>query len=183
MGPFLGDQRSPSRPGGQWSTIAGYSPSCVYVGNLLCSFQLVWPVPLAQVLPHPRLIFPSKTWFFGIYLGFQWQKSIRNQYLPHSESKSYQINSIKSLLIKIFPTAPKAHSNSSQIFSYDLIKRKNHSIFKKLLQHTSKPHGTKPMHRSSSRAFQRHQEHDLKHPSAVDLITTKQNKLPFFIGR
>jgi hypothetical protein len=30
-----------------------------------------------------------------------------------------------------------------------------------------------------SRAFQRHQEHDLKHPGWVDLITTKQNKLPF----
>jgi hypothetical protein len=27
-----------------------------------------------------------------------------------------------------------------------------------------------------SRAFQRHQEHDLKHPSLVDLITTKQKK-------
>ncbi len=25
---------------------------------------LVWLVPLAQVLPHPQLIFPSKTWFF-----------------------------------------------------------------------------------------------------------------------
>ncbi len=46
---------------------------------------LVWPVPLAQVLPHPQLIFPSKTWFFGIYLNFQWQKSLKNQYLPHSE--------------------------------------------------------------------------------------------------
>jgi hypothetical protein len=23
----------------------------------------VWPVPLAQVLPPPQLIFPSKTWF------------------------------------------------------------------------------------------------------------------------
>jgi hypothetical protein len=23
---------------------------------------------LAQVLPRPQLIFPSKTWFFGIYL-------------------------------------------------------------------------------------------------------------------
>jgi hypothetical protein len=54
----------------------------------------VWPVPLAQVLPHPQLIFPSKTWFFGIYLNFQRQK--KNQYLSHSESKSYQINSIKS---------------------------------------------------------------------------------------
>jgi len=35
----------------------------------------------------------------------------------------------------------------------------------------------KPIHPSSSRAFQRHQEHDLKNPCSVDLITTKQNKL------
>jgi hypothetical protein len=39
------------------------------------------------------------------------------------------------------------------------------------------------MHPSSLRAFQRQQEHDLKHPSLVDLITTKQNKLPSFIDR
>jgi hypothetical protein len=39
------------------------------------------------------------------------------------------------------------------------------------------------MHLSLSRAFQRHQEHDLKHPSLVDLITTKQNKLPSFMDR
>jgi hypothetical protein len=50
---------------------------------------LVWPVPLAQVLSRPQLIFPSKTWFFGIYLSFQWQKSLKNQYLSHSESKTY----------------------------------------------------------------------------------------------
>ncbi len=37
---------------------------------------LVWP--LAQVLPPPQLIFPSKTWFFGIYLSFQWQKALLN---------------------------------------------------------------------------------------------------------
>jgi hypothetical protein len=30
----------------------------------------VWPLPLAQMLPCPQLIFPSKTWFFGIYLNF-----------------------------------------------------------------------------------------------------------------
>jgi hypothetical protein len=40
--------------------------------NKLSSFidRLVWPVPLAQVLPCPQLIYPSKTWFFGIYLNF-----------------------------------------------------------------------------------------------------------------
>jgi len=40
------------------------------------------------------------------------------------------------------------------------------------------------MHPSSLRAFQRHQGHDLKHPVAVDLITTQQNKtkyLPSYI--
>jgi hypothetical protein len=52
-----------------------------------------------------------------------------------------------------------------------------------LLHGKSKCHGTQPMHPSSSRAFQRHQEHDLKHPGSVNLITTKQKKLPFFIDR
>ncbi len=52
--------------------------------------------PLAQALPRPQLIFPSKTWFLRIYLKFQRQKSLKNQYLPHSEYKSYQRNSIKS---------------------------------------------------------------------------------------
>jgi hypothetical protein len=35
--------------------------------------------------------FSFQTCFFGIYLNFQRQKSLKNQYLPHSESKSYQI--------------------------------------------------------------------------------------------
>jgi hypothetical protein len=33
------------------------------------------------------------------------------------------------------------------------------------------------MHPSLLKAFQRHQEHDLKHLNLVDLIITKQNKL------
>jgi hypothetical protein len=33
---------------------------------------------VAQVLPRPQLIFPSKTWFLGIYLNFQRQKSLKN---------------------------------------------------------------------------------------------------------
>ncbi len=47
----------------------------------------------------------------------------------------------------------------------------------------SKNHVTKPMHPSSLRAFQRHQEHNLKHLGLVDLITIKQNKLTSFIDR
>ncbi len=38
---------------------------------MLISYVIVWPVPLAQLLPRPQLIFPSKTWFFEIYLNFQ----------------------------------------------------------------------------------------------------------------
>jgi hypothetical protein len=58
---------------------------------------------------------------------------------------------------------------------------------KEIIQYswTSKCHGTKCM-QSSLRAFQRHQEHNLKHPSVVvDLITikTRENKLPSFMDR
>jgi hypothetical protein len=35
-------------------------------------------------------------------LNFQQQKSLKNQYLPHSESKSYQINSINSCSSRSF---------------------------------------------------------------------------------
>jgi hypothetical protein len=47
---------------------------------LLVSLQLVWPVLLAEVLLRPQLIFPSKTWFFEIYLYFQQQKKF---YISH----------------------------------------------------------------------------------------------------
>ncbi len=62
---------------------------------------LNWMVSL-QVLPHSQLILPSRTWFLGIYLKFPQQKSLKNQYLPHCESKSCQINSIKSCSSRSF---------------------------------------------------------------------------------
>jgi hypothetical protein len=52
-----------------------------------------------------------------------------------------------------------------------------------LLHHESKRHETKPIHPSSSRTFQRDQERDLKHPSSVDLIGTKQNKQTTLLQR
>jgi hypothetical protein len=76
------------------------------------------------VLPHPQVIFPSKTWFFGIYLNFQGQKSFKNQYLPHSESKSYQINSIKSCSSRSFQQHQR-HIPIPLKFQW-----RNHSIFK-----------------------------------------------------
>jgi hypothetical protein len=45
-----------------------------------------------------------------------------------------------------------------------------------LLHRKSKRHETKPMHPTSSRAFQRDQEHELKHPGSVDLIGANKTK-------
>jgi hypothetical protein len=111
-------------------------------------------------------------------LNFQQQKSLLNQYLPRSESKSYQINSIKSCSSRSFqehqrhiPIPPKFSATTSFNFQW-----RNHSVFKNFLPRKSKHHGTKPMHPSLSRAFQRHRGHNLKHPCLVDLNTTKQNK-------
>jgi hypothetical protein len=62
------------------------------------SFQLKMTSVACAVGPSvttPSTDFSFKTWFFGIYLNFQRQKSLKNQYLPHSESKSYQINPLK----------------------------------------------------------------------------------------
>ncbi len=62
---------------------------------------------------------------------------------------------------------------------------KNSFNIQELLHLTSKRHGTKPRHPSSSKTFQRHQEYNLKHPGSVDLITIKQNitnyRLPSYI--
>jgi hypothetical protein len=59
---------------------------------------------------------------WNLFEFFQGQKSLKNQYLPHILNPNLtHINPIKILLIKIFPKTPKAHSNSFEIFSYDLV--------------------------------------------------------------
>jgi hypothetical protein len=94
-----------------------------------------------QVLPHSQTIFPSKTWSFGIYLNFQQQKSLQNQYLPHSESKSYQINSIKSCSSK----SSQQHQRHIPIPPKYSAAKKSFNILD-FLHCKSKRHGTKPMH-------------------------------------
>jgi hypothetical protein len=69
------------------------------------------------VLPLFQLIFPSETWFFGIYLNFQRQKSLKNQYLQGSG----QILPNKFHWKAFQQHQRKARSNSSEILSYDLI--------------------------------------------------------------
>jgi hypothetical protein len=54
--------------------------------------------------------------------------------------------------------------------------KKSFNIQELLHHHKSKHHETKPMHPSSSRAFKRDQEHNLKHPGSVDLIGTNKTK-------
>jgi len=137
------------------------------------------------VLPRPQLIFPSKIWGFWNLFEFSAAEITFKSISPTFWIQTLPNKFHSILLIKFFPTTPKAHSNSFEIFNYDLIfflVKKSFNI-QELLHCKSRHHGTTPMHPSLLRAFQRHQEHDLKHPSTVDLITTKQNKLPCFIGR
>ncbi len=80
-----------TRPSADWVAImVGQGDIYIYIAftqslTLHCPIFHVYQCGLcrlAQVLPCPQLIFPSKTWFFwGIYLNFQWQKSLKNQYL------------------------------------------------------------------------------------------------------
>jgi hypothetical protein len=128
--------------------------------------------------------FLPKPGFLGIYLNFQLQKLLKDQYISHIlKPKSYQINSIKSYSSRSF----QRHQRHIPVPLKFLVK-KSFNI-QELLHHKSKcHHATKPMHPFWWWVFQRHQEQDLKHHSSVDLITTKQNKtkqnkLPSFIDR
>jgi hypothetical protein len=123
----------------------------------------------------------------GIYLIFQLQKSLKNQYLSHSKSKSYQINSIKSYSSRSFqehrrhiPIPPKFSAMMWFNFQW-----RNHSIFKNFC--TASPNAMKPSQctpppqelpkspRAWSEAsrFGRSQKHK----------QSKTNKLPSFIDR
>jgi hypothetical protein len=73
--------------------------------NLCIGFlnSQIWKEVMLELNGKPSSVTTSstdfsfqKTRFFGIYLNFQQQKSLKNQYLQNSESKSYQINSINS---------------------------------------------------------------------------------------
>jgi hypothetical protein len=122
---------------------------------------LNWMVSL-QLSACSQLIFPSKTWVFGIYLNFQKQKWLKNNICHILNPNLIKINSIKSSH-QDFPRTPKAHSNSSEFYSYDLIwfwVKKSFNT-QELLHCKSQCHGTKPMDPFLSRAFWRDKECDL----------------------
>ncbi len=87
--------------------------------------------------------------------------------------------------IKIFLKTPKAHSNSSEIFSYDLITTFSEQIIQSRTFASPVQTSWNQAHASILvESFPKtHQEHNLKHPDLVELITIKQNKLPSFIDR
>jgi hypothetical protein len=105
-----------------WSIPVGGSHNYKIKQNNLPSFIDRWCrlCPWPKCYPGPQLIFPSKTWFFGISLNFQRQKSLKNQYLPHFESKSYQINSIKSCSSRSFQQHQK-HIPIPPAFSAEIL--------------------------------------------------------------
>jgi hypothetical protein len=106
-----------------------------YLSHSNLVLKLVWPVPLAQVLPRPQLVFPFQNLVFKILFEFSVAEITWNQISP-----TFWIQ----ILPNFFPlnlahqdlsnNTPKASSNSSENFSYDLIQFnlqwRNHSIFK-----------------------------------------------------
>jgi hypothetical protein len=103
-------------------------------------------------------------------LNFQQQKSLTNQFVPHFESKSYQINSIESCSSRSFQQHQR-HIPIPPKFSV-----KNSFNIQELPHLKSKTPWNQAHAPLLLRAFQRDQEHDMKHPCSVDLISTKQNK-------
>jgi hypothetical protein len=118
-------------------------------------------------------------------LNFPFQKSLQNQYLSYSESKSYQINSIKSCSSRSFqqhhrhiPIPPKFSAMIEFYFQW-----RSHSIFKTFC--TLSPNIMEPsLCAPPCKELSKDTKNMIwKHPGLVDLLTTKQNKLPSFRDR
>jgi hypothetical protein len=141
-------------------------------------------LPLAQVLPHPQLIFPSKTWSLEFIWIFSGRNHLKSNISHIPNPKSYQINSIKSCSSRSFqqhqrhiPFSPKFSATIYLIFSEE----KAFNI-QELFHHKSNA-----MDQAHAplliKSFPKTPRTRSKHPGSVDLITTKQNKLPSFLDR
>ncbi len=137
-----------------------------------------------QVLPHSQLIFPSKTWFLRIYSNFPWQKSLISAYLPHFESKSYQMNPVKSCSSSSFQQHQR-HIPISSNFQLRL----NLIFSEKIIQYprTFGPQIQMSWNQAHAplliKSFPKTPRTWSEASQLMDLITTKQNKLPSFIDR
>jgi hypothetical protein len=119
-----------------------------------------------------------------ICLNFQQQNPLKNQYLPHLSSEIYEMNFIKSDLLRAFQQYHE-HPQIPIEFSFFILFNfhwKNGSITNSF--HTIAPNSLKP-----SWCTLTHQElsKDMKSAAWNTLVgrsrQTKQNKLPLFIDR
>jgi hypothetical protein len=146
------------------------------------SSYLKWMVNLQMRRRHSQLMSPSKTWSLWLIWIFDDKNHLKINISPHPKSKSYETYIFHQLLLlKIFPTTPKAHPNSSEIFQLWFIltfSQKSIQEFKNF--YTTSRKIMKPSWCTSpcQRFFQRYQEHDLKHPwfDESHCYKTKQNK-------
>jgi hypothetical protein len=111
--------------------------------------------------------------FIWIFSGRR--SHFKNQYLPPSEIPLNPAHQDLSNNTKAtFQFLRNFQLQFNLIFSEEIIQYSR--TFAPQVQNAMEPSPCTP---SLSRAFQRHQEHDLKHPGSVDLITTKQNKTDY----
>jgi len=125
--------------------------------------------------------------FWNLFEIFSGRNHFKINISPHSESKSYQVNSIKSCSSRSFqqhqrniPILLKFSATIwfNLIFSEEIIQ---HSRTFALQVPTAWNQAHAPLLIES---FPNDIKNTiLKHPGSVDLITTKQNKLPSFIDR
>jgi len=121
---------------------------------------------------------------FGIYLNFQWQKSLKKQYLPHSESKSYQINSINPA-----HRGPSKNTKGTFQFLQNFQLQFNLIFSEEIIQYskTSTPQVQTPWNQADAPLLlKRDQECNLQQPSEATQFggshkykQNKINKLPF----
>ncbi len=126
-----------------------------------------------------QLIFPSKPNFFTIYLNFQQQKSLQNQYLLHLSSQDCEINSIKSDPSRAFQQDQEYPQIPIQFSVLILLSFhwENDSIinsFRIIAPNSLETKWGQPPY--SSRAFQRHQEWGMKHSGFGRSEHDQQNK-------
>ncbi len=127
--------------------------------------------------------------FWNLFGIFSNRNHLKNQYLPHSESK------FLSNKIPLNPAHQDLSINTKGTFQFLRNFQLRFSLIfsKEIIQYSrtfaSQVHTSpnimepSPCTPSLSKAFQRHKEHDLNYPGLMNLITTKQNKLPSFIDR
>jgi len=135
----------------------------------------VWPMLLAKVWTCPQLIFPSKTWFCGIFWIFNSENHFKinvSHILNPNLTKYFPLNLAHQDLSNNINDTFQFLQNFQ--LRFNLIFTEKYSIFKNFCIASPNIIWTNPMHPSLLRAFQRHQKRDLKHLGLVDLITIKQ---------